>query len=60
MWPGIELRSPGPLANTLLTRPMSRYFHFILLEEKYPLKLTNVDSSKEIYNLFPLLWIYFH
>ena len=25
MWPGIEPRFPGPLANTLPTRPMSRF-----------------------------------
>ena len=27
--PGIEPRSPGPLANTLTAGPMSRYFMFI-------------------------------
>ena len=25
--PRIEFRSPGPLGNTLLTRPMSRYIY---------------------------------
>ena len=34
MWPGIEPKSPGPLANTLPIRPMSwksyRYYHLFI------------------------------
>ena len=33
-WPRIEPRSPGPLANTLLIRPMVRYSKQINLEGK--------------------------
>ena len=32
--PGIELRSPGPLANTLPTRPMSQYIIIITWNNK--------------------------
>ena len=31
MRPGIESRSPGPLASTLLTGPMSPYFLFFII-----------------------------
>ena len=38
IWPGIEHRSPGPLVNTLLTRPMYHYLkndYFEFLENIY-------------------------
>ena len=44
-WPGIEPRSPRPLANTLPIRPMSRWLVSVLKQRK--VKVSNVgDCSR--------------
>ena len=52
-WPGIEPRSPGPLANTLLIRPMSR------LTIKQTISLYGSVCAQKSNNIYMYTFLYF-
>ena len=61
-WPGIELRSPGPLANTLLIRPMAwslkgLFYGFIWLPTKSDLTWSHFIVRRPCTNWDPCMAI---
>ena len=44
--PGIELRSPGPLANTLLTKPQISYWNTYLEKITQIFDLATISQNK--------------